>query len=86
MTREQAQTRVNAFNEELKNYKEGRMLEELGVKDGQRMEGAEWFATYNRAYKLLQKYYQIGWAILEEARADGHNVKMNMQSYELKLY
>lgn len=35
MTREQAQTKVNAHNEELKNYKENEMLATLGVKDGQ---------------------------------------------------
>ena len=86
MTREQAQAKVNAHNEELKNYKENEMLETLGVKDGQKVSDAKWFALYNEAYNLLDKYYRKGIAILEECRADGHDVKMNMQTYELTLH
>lgn len=86
MTREQAQIKVNAHNEELKNYKEHEMLETLGVKDGQRVSASEWFSLYNQAYNLLDAYYQKGKAILDECRADGHDVKINMQTYELILH
>lgn len=86
MTREEAQAKVNARNEELKNYKEHEMLETLGVKDGQKVSANEWFSLWNQAYNLLDTYYKKGIVILEECRADGHDVKINMQTYELTLY
>lgn len=86
MTREEAQAKVNAHNEELKNYKEHEMLETLGVKEGQKVSANEWFSLWNQAYNLLDTYYKKGIVILEECRADGHDVKINMQTYELTLY
>ena len=86
MTREQAQAKVNAHNEELKNYKENEMLATLGVKDGQKVSASEWFSPYNQAYNMLAAYYKKGMAVLEECRANGHDVKINMQTYELILH
>ena len=86
MTREEAQAKVNAHNEELKNYTEHEMLETLGVKEGQKVSANEWFSLWNQAYNLLDTYYKKGIAILEECRADGHDVKINMQTYELTLH
>ena len=86
MTREQAQARVNAFNEELKNYRENEMLKELGVEEGEKLNANEWFNIWNKAYNLLEKYYNKGSLVQKACRAHGHDVKMNMQTYELTLY
>ncbi len=86
MTREEARAKVEAFNAELNDYRNNKMLEELGVKDNQKVSANEWFSLYNKAYNLLNKYYEKGKAVQTKCRADGHDVKMNMQSYELTLY
>lgn len=86
MTREQAMAKVNAYNAELKDYTENGLYEDLGVDKNKTVNGGEWFRLWNKAYNLLRKYYEIGYPILEECRACGHDVKMNMQSYELILY
>lgn len=86
MTREQAMAKVNAYNAELKDYTENGLYEELGVDKNKKVNGGEWFKLWNKAYNLLYKYYEIGSAVQSECRACGHDVKMNMQSYELILH
>lgn len=86
MTREEAMAKVKAYNDELNWYKENAMLKDLGVRKGQQLPSAEWFALYNRAYNLLEKYYKMGWAIMEECRAEGFDVKISGVTYELQLH
>lgn len=86
MTREQAQAKVDTFNEELRNYKENEMLKELGVEEGKKLSANEWFSIWNKAYNLLEKYYNKGSLVQDACRVHGHDVKMNMQTYELTLY
>lgn len=80
MTKEEAKAKVSAHNEMIDNYINNDLAKELGAKNG-KITLDQWF----KAQELINKqgFYSKAKKLLNELRAAGFNVKINMQSNKL---
>lgn len=81
MTREMAKELVKNANERIDNYINNQLPVELGYKAGDKIPATEWF----KAQELInaQKFYETNYMLLKALKADGFDVKINMQNNKL---
>lgn len=82
MIRAEAEAKMMAHNSRIEHFMEAELPALLGVKDkDSRVSIYKWFEA-QRIYEA-QGFYKAGKAVQDELRADGWDVKMDMQSYKL---
>ena len=80
MTREEAVKKIIDHNNTVDNYISNELPRVLGL-TGDKITINEWFVAQN--YISQQHFYSKAMAILKECRANGYDVKINMQSDKL---
>lgn len=80
MTKQDVINAIQAHNNAIDNYINGELSKKLNAKNG-KIKMDQWF----KAQTLIkeQNFYEKGMVILKELRAEGFDVKMDMQSNKL---
>lgn len=80
MTKQDVINAIQAHNNAIDNYINGELSKKLNAKNG-KIKMNQWF----KAQTLIkeQNFYKKGMVILKELRAEGFDVKMDMQSNKL---
>lgn len=88
MTKEMVLAKVNAHNAKVDYFDYVQLPQLLGIEDGQEVTAEEWFGLWAKSYSLRreQKFYEEGMALVEQARAEGYDVKINAQTDKVTAY
>lgn len=83
MTMQECKSEIARLNSEYREFITRDLPEMLGAENG-KISAAQWF----EAQRIItaRGFYNERYLFLKMARADGHDVKINMQDYELKYY
>lgn len=88
MTRETVIAKMKEHNAKVDYFQYVELPELLGIKDGQEVTATEWFSLWASANHLAdeRKFYEQGMALVKEARAEGHDIKINAQTNKVCGY
>ena len=75
---------ISAFNQDIDHFYQVELPEKLGVKPDEKISLNMWF----KANQLIQeqRFYETRMSFLEEARQNGHDVKISMVDYKLSYH